>query len=104
MNDWIILGLLVLVISEILFVIFRINFNNEPWILQQFAAIGCGLVAGGFHLLILTEDTLLGEPLIFHWERLVYEFYIICAITIFFTINYFIAKLMDKFAKGRKDE
>lgn len=96
MNDWIILGLLVLAMSEIMFIMLRIYSPHEPWIAHKFLSILVGLVLGAIQLLIITEDNLIGDPWIFHWERLLYEGGIILAIGLLFIINYFINKLIIK--------
>lgn len=104
MNDWIIFGLFVICIIEIIFITFRIKFNKFEWLPQKLGAIIMGIFIGLFHLIFLTNNATIGEPIIFYWDRLIYEFYGICLIIIFFIANYLISRLIDKFALGRKTE
>ncbi len=104
MNDWIIWGIFVLAISEVIFIAARIIFNKEGWIGQKIGSLVGGFFLGMLHLFLLVEDGPIGSQIIFHWERLIYEGYIIIAIVILFLANYFVSKLIDKFAKGRVSE
>lgn len=105
MNDWIIWGLLVLAISEIMFILLRIYLNHESWIFHKIMSIAGGFILGLIQLLIVTENNIIGDLWIFHWERLLYEGGIILAIGFFFLINYFISELINnKVAKGDLEE
>lgn len=104
MNDWIIWGILVLVICEIIFIFLRIVDSNGPWIIHKIISIFASIMIGTLHLIIITENTLIGEAFIFHWDRLLYELYVILAIVALFIINYFVKEFMIKFAIGGKSE
>ena len=41
-----------------------------------------------------------GNDFIFHWNRLIYELYVIIGLLIFFVINYFINSLITKLKSG----
>lgn len=99
MNDWIMFGLLMFVILEIIFISLRINFSyNSDWVFHKLIAIMCTLFIGLFQLIIVTEYTAAGDPLIFRWGFLLYELYVIIAIVAIFVSNYFVSKLVDKFS------
>ena len=102
MNDWIIFGLLMLVVLEAMFILIRVRSESDDWVFHKFIAIFFTTFIGLFQLVILTENTDIGEPIIFRWEFLLYEFYIILAVITIFIINYFISRLVDKFANGGK--
>ena len=104
MNDWIIFGLLMLVIIEIIFIILRIVDNDNNWIFHKIMSIIGAIIVGLIQLMILIDNQLIGEKLIFHWHRLIYELYIIIAIVTLFIINYLISKFINKFAKKRDEE
>lgn len=103
MNDFIIFGLLVLAFIEVLFISFRLRSPNQSWVAQKVWCIFLGVFFAMFQLIILIEDTLVGEQIIFHFERLIYEFYVIAAIAIFFILNYFISQIIGKFQENTKE-
>ncbi len=104
MNDWVILAIIALVASEIIFITFRIKFNHLDWVMQKVLSFVLGLFVGAVQLLVVVGNPKIGDPIIFHWERLMYEFYTILGIVILLIVNYVIVKLIDKFVKGRKHD
>lgn len=100
MNNWIMFGLLMLVVLEVIFILIRVRSESDDWVFHKIISLFITFFIAGFQLIIVTENTDIGEPIIFRWEFLFYEFYIILAVITIFIINYFISRLVDKFAKG----
>lgn len=97
-TDQIILGLIWIIISEIIFIIFRIFImEHEDWIQTKLISF----LIGGFamfiqYTIVVADNYTESTEVIYHWNRLIYEVYGIVGIALLFLINYGISKLIDK--------
>lgn len=94
MNDFILLAILWIVISEIIYILFRIDYSCDEWYEDKFAAFGLGFILTFFQLIIIIPWQSSGFAALV-WTRLYYEVIFIGGIGLLFYANYLLSKLID---------